>query len=170
MEVAREFYQQFDVPPFEELVSEYFSYSHEGTGETIHAFRFTPTDSSLKLSSDAFEINVAANSGKILRFRNQYNETTLSMDARGTLSMLEFSGGEESGQPLSPEAIQELHQEEYPDMEYQGRAIIRNYYTEFAPHVVKVFFKEIDGQQAALYFDELTGYELKRVYYPYQPF
>ncbi|NBG87505.1 YcdB/YcdC domain-containing protein [Isachenkonia alkalipeptolytica] len=171
LEIAREFYREFQETTYEDLKEEIFVYNQEDNGETVYGFRFTPMDRGIRLSSDAFEVNVGAGSQEITRYRNQFDETPINIDARGNLAMLEISEGEEKeNTPLSAERIKEVHEESFPTMEYRGRAVIRNYYTEFQPRVVKVFFEEIEGQRAALYFDEYTGRELDRGYYPYEPF
>ena len=170
LKIAKDFYRDFHGNTFDELVQEAFTYKQENNGEMIHAFRFTPMGSNLRLSSDAFEINVGAGTGDVVRFRNRFYDTSIPLDVRGTLTLSEVTNGEDDVLPMSAESIEEIHQEEFPDLDYQGRAVIRNYYTEFQPRVVKVFFQEIDGQRAALYFDEFTGRELERTYYPYEPF
>lgn len=170
LDIARDFYGNFKEGVFEELKEEFFTYNQEGNGGLVYAFRFTPIENKLRLSSDAFEINVDAGSGKVVRFRNRFHETVVPVDAKGSLAILELHNAEEDVIPLSVESIKEAHKDKFPDMDYQGRAVIRNYYTEFQPRVVKVFFQEIDGQRAALYFDEFTGRELERNYYPYEAF
>jgi len=170
LEIAKDFYGEHHGHTFDELIREAFTYKQEINGETVHAFRFTPLGNNLRLSSDAFEINIGASTGDVVRFRNRFYDTSIPMDAKATLAMLEVTNGEDEELPMSADAIEELHKEEFPNLEYQGRAVIRNYYTEFRPRVVKVFFQEIEGQRAALYFDEFTGRELERNYYPYEPF
>ena len=170
VEIAREFYEYFQGPSFEDMTQEVFTYNQEDNGEMVYAFRFTPMTNGLRLSSDAFEINVGANTGEVVRFRNRYYDTLVPTDAKGTLDMLEVINKDEDLFPMSVESIEELHREQFPNLDYQGRAVIRNFYTEFQPRVTKVFFEEIDGQRAALYFDEYTGWELERIYYPYEPF
>lgn len=170
LKIAKDFYKDFQGNALEELIEEVFTYNEEGNGELVYAFRFTPLKNNLRLSSDAFEINVGARSRKVVRFRNRFNETSVPMDVRTTLTTLDFTNAEDEVFPMSPESIEEVHKEQFPNMDYQGRAVIRNYFTEFQPRVVKVFFHEIDGQRAALYFDEFTGRELERTYYPYKSF
>ena len=178
LEIALEFYENFKGESFEEKVQEekvqeVFTYNQEGNGGMVYAFRFTPINNNMRLSSDAFEINVGADNGEVVRFRNRFHETSVPTDAKEKLFMLELDNSDDINDaviPLSVENIMEKYQDEFPDLDYQGRAVIRNFYTEFQPRVAKVFFQEIDGQRAALYFDEYTGWELERTYYPYESF
>ena len=170
LDIAREFYQRFQESKDEELEEEIFVFTQEDNGETVYAFRFTPVDNGIRLSSDAFEVSVLGGRGEVIRYRNRYDDTAIPVEVRSNLAMLEIDSLKEDEIPLSAEGLVEMHQENFPTMEYQGRAVIRNYYTEFYPRLVKVFFEDIEGQRAALYFDEYTGLELERLYYPYEPF
>ena len=145
-----------------------FDFTHSETGEVIYAFRLVPIQRSIYRSCDAYEIAISGKTGEILRYRNRFNSTRIPADE--SLDIFLGERDEFRYYMLSANELQEMHREEFGEMDYLGRALIRNYYTEFYPRLVKIFGTDIEGQNTVLYFDELSGFELERGYYPYDEF
>lgn len=127
----------------------------EGTEKTaeVYSFRFTPIIGDIQIVSDAYIVNIAASSGEVLKYTNDFTGTVLP--DRKTYSPVE--------------EIIEKYKEEYGEMKYNGLAIVRSFYTHYQPRLVHSFRIIQNKEENMVFFDVETGTQVYQLYYVYHP-
>lgn len=149
--IAREFIQRFYQGSMKEEM--FYIEATEKSGP-IYSFRFTPLIGDVKIVSDAYVVNVATDSGKILKYTNDFTDTKLLEQEIAT----------------TVEEIIERHKEEYGTMEYNGLSVVRSFYTRYQPKLAYSFRIQQNQQQTMVFIDVNTGMPIYQMYYVYHSF
>jgi uncharacterized membrane protein YkoI len=136
-----------------EMKEEVFYMESSDKKDAVYSFRFTPIRDEVQITSDAYVINIAANSGKILKCTNDFTDTKLG----------------DYKQAITEEEVQETYRESFGDMEYNGLAIIRSFYTRYQPKLTYSYRTIQNQQQVMMFIDVTTGMPVYEMYYIYQP-
>ncbi|SCY73225.1 PepSY domain-containing protein [Alkaliphilus peptidifermentans] len=147
--LARDFLSNFYSGDVKE---EMFKMQLEGkNNNVIYSFRFTPIKKNITMFSDAFTINIDSGIGDVIKYSNDFISSQIPV----TESILEV------------EEIQEKHQEDIGNMEYDGLAVIRSFETRYLPRLTHRFKTTKNDQQIIILFDAETGQQLLEMYYIY---
>ncbi|SNS83902.1 hypothetical protein SAMN05446037_102348 [Anaerovirgula multivorans] len=148
--IARDFVQRFYSGNMEE---EMFYIEQTEQSGPIYSVRFTPIIEDVKIVSDAHIVNVETSSGEILKYTNDFTNTELLK--------------QESN--ITIEEGIERHKEEYGNMDYNGLAIVRSFYTRYQPKLTYSFRTVQNQQQTMVFIDVDTGMPVYQLYYVYHP-
>lgn len=150
IDIARNFVKQFYKG---ELKEEIFYLEQNGSAAGVYSFRFTPIRDKVEIVSDALTVNLAANSGEILKFTNDFIHTKVVYHKKAN----------------TIEEIEEKYSEEFGEMHYDGEAIVRSFFTRYKPRLTYAYRTMQNQQEVKVFIDVTTGVPVYQLYYIYQP-
>ncbi|AKL93868.1 propeptide, PepSY and peptidase M4 [Clostridium aceticum] len=150
LDIARKFLTMFYK---EEVKEEVFYIESQEKEDAVYSFRFTPLRNGMQIVSDAYIVNISADSGKILKFTNDFTNTRI----------------EDDKETITEEEVQEKFRKDFGDMQYNGLAIVRSFYTRYQPKLTHSYRIEQNQQPVMVFIDIDTGMLVHKMYYIYHP-
>ncbi|SES87484.1 hypothetical protein SAMN05660297_00807 [Natronincola peptidivorans] len=148
--IARDFVGRFYQG---QLKEEMFYMENRDNGEPVYSFRFTPIKEELLMVSDAYIVNVNSATGNVIKYTNDFTDT---MGVNQRIGYTE-------------EDIMAEYKEEFGEMDYNGLAITRSFYTHYQPRLTYSFRINQDQQETMVFVDVTTGMLVYQLYYVYHP-
>lgn len=150
LEIARELLTSFYNGKYSE---EMLHIKNEEDSLSLYSYRFIPVVEEYKILSDAYVINICSQTGKIVRYINEFNNSDKDIYSHT--------------QNISKDLIINKHSEDIGELVYEGLVVVRSFRTRFKPTLAHSFMIEQSDQQLILYYDIKTGrlvHEMYRIY------
>lgn len=148
MTIAKDFIKDFY---HGEMNIEMFYIDETKNNDALYSFKFIPVNQEVTMISDAYIINVSANSGKVIKYTNDFTNTPLIKD-----KML-----------YTPEEIHEKYKEEFADMDYRGLMLVRSFCTRYKPKLAYGYSIIVEGESKMIFIDGITGMIIYETYHLY---
>ncbi|QUH24864.1 hypothetical protein HZR23_03040 [Serpentinicella alkaliphila] len=149
LNIATNFLKKYYTGDFQ---TEMLYIKNDNDNTSLYSFRFIPIEDNIKILSDAYIVNVCPQSGRILKYSNDYNNTKVVS----------------TEQYFSQQEILTKNPSDLGVLTYEGLTLVRSFRTRFRPTLTHSFRTTQKDQQLILYYDVRTGVLVHQLYHLYE--
>ena len=136
----------------QDVISEHYKITTNGKKGDVYSYKFTPTLNDIPFVSDAYTVNVDADTGNIIKFSN--DSVNIEMPKYKIL--------------VTSDEILQTNLETNSNMVYRGLAVVRSFQTRYSPTVAHSFKSIQKDQEMILFYDVASGVQIHQIINVYE--